>query len=362
MPIKFPFQFVSFCFIIFLGVASCKKEDTRPDLDFDNPYQNPDTTSSDSTYTNPVFEPVLADPTIVQYGDYFYAYGTEDDWGSDGGYHTVAVVRSTDLVKWEFVRDAFDEKPNWKEGGIWAPDVTYTNGEFVMYYSLSTWGDSNPAIGLATSPTPEGPFTDKGKVFDSNQIGVDNSIDPFYIENNGNKFLFWGSFQGIYAIRLGEDGKSTIGEKTHIAGNHLEASYIYRKDNYYYYFGSVGSCCAGANSTYHVVVGRSPSLLGPYVDKHGNNLLLPNFGELVIESNHGNMGFAGPGHNADIITDDEGTDWFLYHAIPKLNPLLDNGASRRPLMLDKLIWEDGWPRVEGRVPSTIAKPAPVFNP
>ncbi len=360
---KFSNRVISFCFILLIGISSsCNKDDGGPDLDFDNPYQNPDTLSGDSTYINPVFTPVLADPSIVEHNGYFYAYGTEDDWGSQGGYHLVPVIRSTDLVNWEFVRDAFDVKPNWKQGGIWAPDVTMINGQFVMYYSFSLWGDPNPAIGVATSPTPEGPYTDQGKLFDSNEIGVGNSIDAFYIENNGNKYLFWGSFQGIYSIRLGEDGTSTIGDKVQIGGNHLEASYIYRKDNFFYYFGSVGSCCDGANSTYRVVVGRSPSLLGPYFDKFGNNLLLPNFGELVVEANSGSLGYAGPGHNAEIVVDDEGTEWFLYHGIPKNNPLLDNGASRRPLLLDKLIWEDGWPSIAGRVPSIVEKPAPVFNP
>ena len=354
-------RIISFCFILIVGLASCKKDD-GPDLNFDNPYLDPDSLSGDSIYINPVFKPVLADPTITKYNGYFYAYGTEEDWGSEGGYHLVPVVRSKDLVNWEFVRNAFDDKPNWKQGGIWAPDVVQVNGQFVMYYSFSTWGDPNPGIGVATSPSPEGPFTDHGKLFDSDGIGVGNSIDPFYIENNGNKYLFWGSFQGIYAIRLSDDGMSTVGDKTHVGGNHLEASYVYRKDGYFYLFGSVGSCCDGANSTYHVVVGRSPSLLGPYLDKSGNNLLLPNFGELVVEANPGGLGFAGPGHNADIMTDDEGTDWFLYHAIPKNNPYMDNGASRRPLLLDKLIWEDGWPFIKNRVPSFVEKPAPVFNP
>ena len=212
---KFSNKIFSFCFILLVGVSSCKKDD-GPDLDFNNPYLNPDTLSGDSTYINPVFTPVLADPSIVEYNGYFYAYGTEDDWGSEGGYHLVPVIRSKDLVNWEFVRDAFDVKPNWKEGGIWAPDVTLINGQFVMYYSFSLWGDPNPGIGVATSPTPEGPYTDLGKLFDSDEIGVANSIDAFYIENNGNKYLFWGSFQGIYSIRLGADGISTIGDKIQI--------------------------------------------------------------------------------------------------------------------------------------------------
>lgn len=322
--------------------------------------QEPD--DKEITYKNPVFTPVLADPTVVRSGDYFYAFGTEDDWGSSGGYHLVPVIRSTDLVNWTLVGDALETKPDWKQqGGIWAPDVSEVNGQFYMYYSYSTWGDPDPGIGLAISATPEGPYQDQGKLFLSSEVEVPNSIDPFYIEEEGEKYLFWGSFHGIYAIRLAEDGRSIQGEKVRIGHTHLEAAYVHKKDDYYYLFASEGSCCEGANSTYKVRVGRSASLLGPYLDKNGNNLATGPHGELLIQANREAFGFAGPGHNAEIITDDAGTDWFLYHAIPKSNPLLDNGASRRPLMLDKLTWDTGWPQIEGQAPSLTAQPVPVFE-
>lgn len=353
--LKTPLFFIS----LLMLVTACSKEDDGPDLDLNNPYQNNDTSG---TYSNPVFTPVLADPSVVEFGSFFYAFGTEDDWGSDGGYHLVPILRSIDLVNWELVGDAFTSKPTWKDqGGIWAPDVSRVNGEYYMYYSFSTWGDPNPGIGVATATTPAGPFTDQGKLFDSDEIGVANSIDAFYIEENDTKYLFWGSFQGIYCIQLSDDGLETVGDKTHIAGNHLEASYVYKKNGYYYYFGSQGSCCDGANSSYHVKVGRSQSLTGPYVDANGNDLRNGNYGELVVEANSGSEGYAGPGHNAEIMVDSEGIEWFMYHGIPKNNPLLDNGASRRPLLLDKLEWVDGWPQVANQVPGLTQQASPVFN-
>jgi arabinan endo-1,5-alpha-L-arabinosidase len=313
-------------------------------------------------YTNPVFSPVLADPSVVKAGEYFYAYGTEDDWGYEGGYHLVAVIRSRDLVNWTFIRDAFQAKPTWKQqGGIWAPDVTEVNGKYYMYYSYSTWGDTDPGIGLAISGTAQGPYQDQGKVFLSSEIGVKNSIDPFYIEEDGKKYLFWGSFHGIYAIELSEDGKSVKGDKVKIADSHLEGAYVYKKDSSYFFFGSEGSCCAGANSTYQVRVAKGDSLLGPYYDKQGNDIATGRYGELLLRGNDENTGFAGPGHNAEIITDDEDADWFLYHAIKKSNPLLNNGASRRPLMLDKITWKDGWPVIEGQQPSLTRQKGPVFK-
>ena len=318
--------------------------------------------STTLTYVNPVFQPVLADPTIVQSGDFFYAYGTEDNWGEEGSYHLVPIVKSSNLVNWTFQRDAFQKKPSWKpQGGIWAPDVTEVDGKFLMYYSFSTWGDVNPGIGLAIAEHPEGPFTDQGKVFDSSEIGVDNSIDPFLRVENGVKWMFWGSFHGIFAVRLTDDGRHTEGEKVQVAFNHLEGVYVHKRNGFYYLFGSQGTCCEGANSTYHVRVGRATKLLGPYLDKEGNGLLSGNYGELFLQGNDAAHGFAGPGHSAEIITDDEGTDWQMYHAMSKSNAVLSNGTNRRSLMLDKITWENDWPHIAGRQPSVLRQYGPVFK-
>lgn len=60
---------------------------------------------------------------------------------------------------------------------------------------------------------------------------------------------------------------------------------------------------------YHVVVGRSRSLMGPYVDRAGRDMLGVHH-ELVVGNGNG---FVAPGHNAEFITDDKGQDWMLYH-------------------------------------------------
>lgn len=340
---------------IFIGFTSLGCKESEPDL--------PELIEETSkTYKNPVFEPVLADPSVLKVGDFFYAYGTEDNWGNEGGHKLVPIVKSTNLVDWELVGTAFPSKPSWKnDGGIWAPDVVKVGDEFFMYYSYSTWGDPNPGIGLAIASKPEGPFIDQGKFFLSQEIGVTNSIDAFYIEEEGKKYLFWGSFHGIYGIELSEDGKSINGEKFQIGHNHLEATYIHKKDGKFYYFGSEGSCCDGANSTYGIRVAVSDNIRGPYLDKNGNDIKSGNFGEIILSGNTEAFGFAGPGHNGHIMTDDKGQDWMLYHAIPKNNPKLQNGASRRPLMLDKIIWKEGWPTIERAAPSLSTQAAPEFN-
>ncbi|HAN11752.1 family 43 glycosylhydrolase [Phocaeicola plebeius] len=292
-------------------------------------------------YSNPVIDYSLPDPSIIKGEDgYFYLYATED-------IRNLPIHRSKDLVNWEFVGTAFTDatRPDFEpEGGIWAPDINKIGDKYVLYYSMSVWGGEwTCGIGCAVSDRPEGPFKDCGMMFRSNGIKVQNSIDPFYIEDNGHKYLFWGSFRGIYAIELSEDGLSlkSGSSPVQIAGTAYEGTYIHKRGGYYYMFASIGSCCEGLKSTYTTVVGRSTSLFGPYLDKKGQSMM-DNHHEILI---HKNDSFVGTGHNSEIVSDNAGTDWLFYHAVSVANP------DGRVLMLDKIDWIDGWPSVEGNSPS-----------
>jgi arabinan endo-1,5-alpha-L-arabinosidase len=322
----------------------------------------------DSTkYKNPVFEPILADPTVIKADDgWFYAYGTMDNWGDGKGAHLIPVVRSKDLVHWTYVKDAFLSKPAWKEkGGIWAPEVVKVNGKYHMYYACSTWGDPNPGVGLAIADSPAGPFTDNGKLFLSSEVNVPNSIDPFYMEENGKKYVFWGSFsneptQGTYGVELSADGKSIpdLSKKFKVAAGDFEAVMIQKKGDFFYFLGSKGSCCEGAKSQYNIRIGRSQTIFGPFFDKDGKDLKERGTGSVLIQPN---AKYAGPGHNSRWITDDFGTDWLLYHAIDRNNPNVSTGANRRVLMLDKIVWKNGWPEILNSEPSIENTTAPLFK-
>lgn len=294
------------------------------------------------TYTNPVINTSLPDPSVIRADDgYFYLYATED-------IRNLPIYRSRDLVDWQFVGTAFtpETRPQWnKKGGIWAPDINKIGDKYVLYYSKSVWGGEwTCGIGVATADRPEGPFTDHGPLFISKEIGVQNSIDQFFIEDNGHKYLFWGSFRGIYGIELSDDGLSVKpgAEKKQISGTFMEGTYIHKRGKYYYLFGSAGTCCEGAKSTYRVTYGRSENLFGPYVDKKGQRLL-DNHYEVLI---HGDDTFVGTGHNAEFITDDYGQDWILYHGYKKAEA--DDG---RVVFLSRVDWKDGWPEVAGGVPA-----------
>lgn len=304
----------------------------------------------DKKYHNPVINKSLPDPTIIRAKDgFFYLYATENT-------RNTPIYKSQNLIDWTFVGTAFTDetRPDFEpKGGLWAPDIEYIGGKYVLYYSMSVWGGEwTCGIGVATADKPEGPFTDKGKLFRSNEIDVQNSIDQFYIEEGGKKYLFWGSFRGIYAIELSDDGLSIKpgAEKRKIAGTAFEGTYIHKHGGYYYLFASVGSCCEGVKSTYRLVVGRSGSLFGPYIDKEGKDMM-DNGYSVVIGSN---SRFVGNGHCSEIVQDNAGNDWIFYHGVDVENP------KGRILLLDRIRWDkEGWPYVEGGSPSLSAE-KPVF--
>lgn len=311
------------------------------------------TVNAQTQYSNPVIDESLPDPTIIKAPDgYFYLYATEN-------IRNVPIYRSNDLVTWRYMGTAFTNQtrpqmvPN---GNIWAPDINMIGDKYVMYYSKSAWGGEwECGIGVATATKPQGPFTDEGKLFISSEIGVQNSIDPFYIEEeDGSKYLFWGSFRGIYGIQLSDDGLSVKqgAEKVQIAGTLTEGTYIYKRNGYYYLIGSAGTCCDGLNSTYRLVMARSENLLGPYVDKQGKPALENNFSPLLQKSNK----VVGPGHNSEIVQDDAGQYWVLYHGFDAADP--DAG---RKVYMDKITWgNDGWPQIRNRIPSVISD-VPLFG-
>ena len=311
------------------------------------------------TYTNPVITfSSAADPTVIRTEDGFYLYATQTDK------YWVPIYFSKDLVNWEFKRTAFRNatKPQIPGGGaFWAPEIRHINGKYVLYFSWAKWGDGDASYtAVATSDSPLGDFVNSKELLTKEDFGS-NCIDQFYYEEDNKKYMFVGSFNGIYVTELTDDGLSvkrnengTPTLKKQVCGKAFEGTNIYKKNGYYYLFASINNCCDGERSRYKVVVGRSQDLLGPYLDKSGKDMI-NNAWELVLEGD--GQKFFGPGHNSIIVHDDAGTDWMIYHSYVK-----ENGeVGGRLGMLDRVLWtEDGWPYIKNCVPST-SDFLPVFN-
>ena len=75
-------------------------------------------------------------------------------------------------------------------------------------------------------------------------------------------------------------------------GEWIEASFIYKKGQYYYLFVNWFGCCNGIDSTYEIHMGRSLHVNGPYVDKNGIDMREGGGSLLLQEEGR----FIGPGH------------------------------------------------------------------
>ena len=316
------------------------------------------------TYTNPVITfSSVADSTVIRTDEGFYLYATQTNS------YWIPIYFSKDLVNWEFKRSAFRKATRPTEdvlpggGAFWAPEIRYINGKYVLYFSWAKWGDGSISYtAVATSDSPVGDFLNAKPLLITDDFGS-NCIDQFYYEEDGKKYMFVGSFNGIYvteltddglSVKRGADGKPVL--KKQVCGRAFEGTNIYKKGKYYYLFASINNCCPnnGMDSKYKVVVGRSENLLGPYVDRKGKDML-DNSWELVLEGD--GETFFGPGHNSIIIPDDAGTDWMIYHSYVKENGTVGGRLG----MLDRIVWSaDGWPTIKKCVPSK-GDLLPVFN-
>ncbi|AQZ65414.1 arabinan endo-1,5-alpha-L-arabinosidase [[Actinomadura] parvosata subsp. kistnae] len=328
------------------------------------------------TYSNPVSAGVVdtfPDPTMIRAQDgLWYAYGTQNPvFNSKGedGERILPILRSADMVTWEYAGEVFtpQTKPAWHgDARLWAPDIRYIGGTYYLYYSLAS-GD----LGLATAPTPTGPWTDRGDVLPAaTQAGCPTGhIDQAqFTDADGAHYMYWGSYDVICVARMNADATLVQGTATQIArGRRMEGGYVVRRGGYYYLFYSDAGCCDGAYSGYQVKVGRSTSPSGPFVDDEGVDLMEPTSKGAIVVGANGNK-WAGPGHSG-FQTDLSGQDWLVYHAISTADPDFPPvgggrlaALSKRPLLIDRLDWIDGWPVVRaGAGPSEGAQPAPVTS-
>jgi beta-xylosidase len=266
--------------------------------------------------------------------------------------------RSHDLVTWREGPRVFAEPPAWvaeavpenRQASFWAPDVIQVDGRFLLYYSVSSFGKKTSAIALATNATldPASPafrWVDEGIVVRSGPATNFNAIDPaLFRDRDGRLWMTFGSYwSGLKLVELDPATGQRLapGTPPHALAHarSIEAVFLHRHGDYYYLFLNHGWCCRGVNSTYHIRVGRSSAITGPYVDRDGR-ALLEGGGTLLLGSEGP---FIAPGH-AGIVTI-AGQEWFGCH-------FYDATQQGRPTYaLRPLSWDAaGWP-VVGRVES-----------
>jgi arabinan endo-1,5-alpha-L-arabinosidase len=295
------------------------------------------------------------DPALIKEGATYYVFCT----GGRNGGGVLPIRTSPDLRVWTRTGFVFpDSLPAWTHTEIpqatnaWAPDISFFNGRYHLYYSVSSFGSRNSAIGLVTTRTldpsrSDYQWTDEGMVLRSHQETDDwNAIDPnVFVEDAAHVWLTWGSFWGGIKMRRLDPRTGTLSaaDLTMYAlasrpreapiGGAIEAPFLVKHDGFYYLFASFDRCCRGAMSTYNVRVGRARAVTGPYLDRDGQPMTAGG-GTLVLEAT--TPAWRGPGHEA--LFADAGQDYLAFHAYPAQG----RGSS---LFISTLVWDDGWPRV-----------------
>jgi len=288
-------------------------------------------------------EPGMHDPsTILQHDGHFYAFGT----GAG-----LPFLESADGWQWRRGGTLMSAVPGGKPGpdvlarggnNTWAPDVIRMGDRIFVYYA-APGTQPRAAVGLLVGrsldpQSAEYKWQDAGAVAWSDGVEDSNAIDPgvFLDPADGRLWLTYGSYFGY--IRLVELDPKT-GTRLHAARTPVniainsEASVIIGHDGWYYLFVTHGSCCAGANSTYNIRVGRARRVSGPYLDNMGVDMLQGG-GRLFAGSRGRHI---GPGHFG-LLDLGGGVQKFSLH----YEADLDRGGSS-VLDIRPLWWRDGWP-------------------
>ncbi|MGA3026879.1 MAG: family 43 glycosylhydrolase [Bryobacteraceae bacterium] len=281
------------------------------------------------------------DPSMIRTAD-----GTWYLFGTHGG---IRISSSVDRVHFTTAGQALSPIPSWvsayNRGDLWAPDVSGRGGRYWLYYAASRFGVNTSAIGLATSQTgAPGSWSDQGIVYSSQASDNYNAIDPGLLEDAAGKWwLSFGSFWGgIMLIEVDPaNGKQASWNQTRYPlarrpeSPAIEGACIYLHDKRYYLFASFDRCCRGVNSTYHIVVGRSTRVTGPYYDPSG--IAMSQGGGAIVLSSHGNV--VGPG--GQVVFRDGDEELLVYHYYDGAN------KGRPTLGMNRIRWDSsGWPRMQ----------------
>ncbi len=288
-------------------------------------------------------DPGMHDPsTVVMHEGKFYSYGT-------GGGLPISI--SDDGWTWRRSGTLMQAVPGGRPGqdtiarggnNTWAPDVIRSGDNYFVYYS-APGTQPKAAIGLLVGKTldpasPDYRWEDRGPVVWSDGVEDSNAIDPgvFRDPTNSTWWLTYGSYFGyIRLVQLDpKTGKRLYpNQKPVNVAINGEASIVIFRDGWYYLLMTRGSCCAGANSSYHLRMGRSRKVTGPYVDNIGIDMLQGG-GKLFLGSSGR---FVGPGHFG-LLDLGDGVQKFSLH----YEADLDRGGIS-VLDIRPLLWRDGWP-------------------
>ena len=297
----------------------------------------------ESYFVNPVIRGDVPDPSIIRFGDTYYAVGTSSEWAPH-----YPIFSSTDLVNWQPAGHVFPKLPDWTVSSFWAPEWFVHQGKIYVYYTARKKADGISCIGVAVADSPTGKFKDYGPVVEFGR----EAIDAFILEDGGKLYISWKAYGldnrpiELLACQLSDDGLRTVGEPFSLLRDDervgMEGQQWFKHGDYYYLIYSTGGCC-GPRSDYAVSVARAKNLRGPYEKYDGNPIL------------HGSRDVLSIGHGT-ITTAPDGRFFYLCHAY-----LPGQGffQGRQPFLQEIRMGEDEWPYFPTGEYANRVQPAPL---
>ena len=300
---------------------------------------------------NPILPGFHPDPCIIRAGEYYYIATSTFEW-----WPGVQIHRSRDLGTWELAgyaltrREQLDLRGDPDSGGVWAPGLSYADGQFWLVYSdvkAHHAASKDVRNFLVTARAVEGPWSDPVAL---NRSGFDPSL---FHDHDGRKWLLnqlWktslerDAFAGVVLQEYSPNERRLVGEAVNIfRGSSLgitEGPHLYPKDGYYYLLTAEG----GTEWEHAVTVARSRALTGPYEIDPRNPLLTSR--DSAVNP------LQKAGHGSIVQAPDGG--WYLAHLCAR--PV---GEKRRCILgretaLQRLTWPAGeWPQLAagGRGPA-----------
>jgi len=292
-------------------------------------------------YWNPVTMESCPDPGVYKDGNRYVMSCT-----SGNAADAFPIYVSPDLVSWTAMGHILPSaaKPAWAQSDFWAPEIHKVGAHYVAYFSARNT-DGKLSIGAASASDPLGPYTALAQplVHDSNMGLIDASE---FTDTDGTAYLLWkedgnavGQPTPIHAQPLAGDGLALTGSPSTLITNDqswegavTEGPWMIKDSGQYYLFYSGNSY---ANATYAIGVARASSPLGPFTKPAAP--IVTTGGDWV-----------GPGHCSVV------DDYVIYHAWEAGHVGTSPG---RLVLVDELVWANGWPAVPG-APSSASRPMP----
>jgi arabinan endo-1,5-alpha-L-arabinosidase len=299
---------------------------------------------------------LVRDPSITRQGNTFYVFSTDDGVPVGG---SIKIRCSNDLSAWRECGHVFDAVPSWvmqklpAVAGLWAPDISYFNQVYHLYYVGSIFGTNQSVIGLATNTTldssdPSYHWVDHGEVLGSGPGDDFNALDPnIEQDGDGSIWLTYGSFWT--GIRQAPVNPATgmlnssnpsywLAARPSDSPHAVEAPFVIHHGNYYYLFVSFGLCCTTDpyQSNYRIMFGRGSTVHGPFFDMAGTAMIAGGGSELLAGSN---TQWNAPGGQSVFTDPETGITSIVFHShqLPSGTPYL---------FVNTLTWNNDWPQIQ----------------